>query len=154
MQSLAGHQSPVECLVFDPTERKVVRGSKAGSIKAFDLEAGKVSPHSQGPHVDVHDGGLPPLRRLCRIRRARYDRQGLGPAHQELHADLQGPQERGPPRVCFTPDGRWLTSGSMDGSIRIWTSLLAHASRVSRHGGAITALEFNPEEFHTRVVVG
>ena len=48
LQSLSGHQSAVESIAFDPSERKVVAGSKAGSIKAFDLEAAKMSRSLKG----------------------------------------------------------------------------------------------------------
>ncbi|RHY34695.1 hypothetical protein DYB32_000724 [Aphanomyces invadans] len=34
--------APVECVVFDPSEKKVVAGSKSGAIKAYDMEAAKV----------------------------------------------------------------------------------------------------------------
>jgi katanin p80 WD40 repeat-containing subunit B1 len=45
---LSGHQSAVESITFDPSEKKVAAGSKAGSIKMFDLEAGKVSRSLKG----------------------------------------------------------------------------------------------------------
>jgi WD40 repeat protein len=42
MQSLAGHQTPVESVTFDVNEEVVAAGAASGSIKLFDLEqAGK-----------------------------------------------------------------------------------------------------------------
>ena len=48
MQSLSGHRSAVESIAFDPSEGKVVAGSKAGSIKLFDLATAKLSRSHQG----------------------------------------------------------------------------------------------------------
>lgn len=56
-------------------------------------------PYAQGPHVDVHGARLPPVRGLRRVRLARHDRESVGSAHEELHADVQGPQDRGYDRV-------------------------------------------------------
>ncbi|KAJ0399084.1 hypothetical protein ATCC90586_003049 [Pythium insidiosum] len=147
IMSLAGHQSPVECLVFDPTERKVVAGSKAGSIKAFDLEAGKVSRTLKGhmstcTTVDYHlygdyvaSGALDTIVKVWDLRTKSCMQTFKGHKSEVT-------------KVCFTPDGRWLTSGSMDGSIRIWDLTAGRMLReFPDHGGAITALEFNPEEF-------
>lgn len=40
-QSLAGHQSAVECVAFDAAEEAVVAGAAGGTLKMFDLAAGK-----------------------------------------------------------------------------------------------------------------
>ena len=40
--SLAGHQSPVECVTFDTKEEKVIAGSQGGSLKVFHLQEAKV----------------------------------------------------------------------------------------------------------------
>ena len=41
MQSLAGHQSPVECVAFDSAEEAVVAGAAGGAVKLWDLEQAK-----------------------------------------------------------------------------------------------------------------
>ena len=40
-QSLAGHQSGVECVAFDATEEAVVAGAAGGTLKMFDIAAAK-----------------------------------------------------------------------------------------------------------------
>lgn len=46
LQSLAGHQTPVESVTFDVNEEVVAAGAASGSIKLFDLEqAGKGKGH-------------------------------------------------------------------------------------------------------------
>lgn len=42
-------------------------------------------------------------------------------------------------KLTFTPDGRWLTSGDSDGSIRIWDLTAGKQLKEFRdHSGAIT----------------
>jgi katanin p80 WD40 repeat-containing subunit B1 len=113
---LSGHQSAVESLVFDPSERKVVAGSQAGSIKVFDLEAGKVSRTLKGHMASTTT-------------------------------------------VDYHLYGDYVASGSRDTIVKVWDLRTKSvikiwdltAGRLLRefpdHGGVITSLEFNPEEF-------
>jgi hypothetical protein len=48
-QSLAGHQSGVECVAFDSTEEAVVAGAAGGTLKMFDIAAGKGATRSGAP---------------------------------------------------------------------------------------------------------
>ncbi len=41
LQSLSGHQSPVECVSFDIAEELVVAGAQGGTVKLWDLEQAK-----------------------------------------------------------------------------------------------------------------
>ncbi|TMW60341.1 hypothetical protein Poli38472_000383 [Pythium oligandrum] len=147
IMSLPGHQSPVESLVFDPSERKLVAGSKAGSIKSFDLEAGKVNRTLKGhmstcTTVDYHlygdyvaSGSVDTIVKVWDLRTKSCMQTFKGHRSEVT-------------KVAFTPDGRWLTSGGMDGTIKIWDLTAGRMLReFPDHGGAITALEFNPEEF-------
>ncbi|POM72881.1 Katanin p80 subunit [Phytophthora palmivora] len=147
IMSLAGHQSAVESIVFDPAEHKVVAGSQAGSIKVFDLEAGKVNRTLKGhmastTTVDYHlygdyiaSGSCDTIVKVWDLRTKSCMQTFKGHA-SEVTA------------VSFTPDGRWLTSGDQDGVIKIWDLTAGRLLReFPDHGGAITSLEFNPEEF-------
>lgn len=124
--------------MFDPSERKVIAGSKAGSIKAFDLEAGKVSRTLKGhmstcTTLDYHlygdyvaSGSLDTIVKVWDLRTKSCMQTFKG--HQTEVTN-----------VCFTPDGRWLTSGGLDGTIRIWDLTAGKLLReFSDHGGAIT----------------
>ncbi|KAG1692903.1 hypothetical protein DVH05_024190 [Phytophthora capsici] len=147
IMSLSGHHSAVESIVFDPSERKVVAGAQSGSIKVFDLEAGKVNRTLKGhmastTTVDYHlygdyvaSGSCDTIVKVWDLR-TKSCMQTFKGHSSEVTA------------VNFTPDGRWLTSGDQEGVIKIWdltAGRLLH--EFPDHGGAITSLEFNPEEF-------
>ncbi|GMF25588.1 unnamed protein product [Phytophthora lilii] len=125
----------------------VVAGSQAGSIKVFDLEAGKVSRTLKGhmastTTVDYHlygdyvaSGSRDTIVKVWDLR-TKSCMQTFKGHSSEVTA------------VSFTPDGRWLTSGDQDGVIKIWDLTAGRLLReFPDHGGAITSLEFNPEEF-------
>ncbi|CEG42308.1 Microtubule severing protein katanin p80 subunit B (contains WD40 repeats) [Plasmopara halstedii] len=147
IMSLSGHQSAVESIMFDPAECKVVAGSQAGSIKVFDLDAGKVIRTLKGHmastiSVDYHlygdyvaSGSRDTIVKVWDLRTKSCMLTFKGHSSEATV-------------VSFTPDGRWLTSGDQGGNIKIWdltAGRLLH--EFPDHGGAITSLEFNPEEF-------
>ncbi|OWZ04288.1 Katanin [Phytophthora megakarya] len=147
IMSLSGHQSAVESVVFDPAERQVVAGAQAGSIKVFDLEAGKVNRTLKGhmastTTVDYHlygdyvaSGSCDTIVKVWDLRTKSCMQTFKGHS-----SDVTA--------VSFTPDGRWLTSGDQGGVIKIWDLTAGRLLReFPDHGGAITSLEFNPEEF-------
>lgn len=46
--------------------------------------------------------------------------------------------------LCFSEDGKWLLSSSMDGSLRIWDVILARQIDAIRVDVPITALSLSP----------
>lgn len=53
LQSLAGHQSPVECVAFDNGEEAIVAGATGGTIKLWDLEQAKGCSPAGLTHVQM-----------------------------------------------------------------------------------------------------
>ena len=62
LQSLSGHQSPVECVTFDNAEEVVVAGAAGGTIKLWDLEEAKGAHACIPQHHDVRASQLASLR--------------------------------------------------------------------------------------------
>lgn len=46
--------------------------------------------------------------------------------------------------LCFSEDGKWLLSSSMDGSLRIWDVILARQIDAIQVDASITALSLSP----------
>jgi len=47
--------------------------------------------------------------------------------------------------VEFSPDGAWLASSSLDGTVRLWSTGAWNAARILNHGSEIYAIAFSPD---------
>ena len=47
--------------------------------------------------------------------------------------------------VAFSPDGRWIASGSWDNTVRLWDALTGETDAILTHPGNIRALAFSPD---------
>jgi WD40 repeat protein len=57
---------------------------------------------------------------------------------------LQG-HSAGVTAVQFSPDGAWLASSSLDGTVRIWSARTWDVTRVLKHGAEVYAITFSPD---------
>jgi katanin p80 WD40 repeat-containing subunit B1 len=56
-------------------------------------------------------------------------------------------------KVSFTPDGRWLTSGGIDGTIKIWDLTAGRLLKeFNGHTGAITCNVFREYTGRKKIV--
>ena len=147
LQSLHGHQSPVECVTFDGAEEYVVAGAAGGTIKVWDLEAAKVTRTFTGHRsncvaVDFHPFGDFFASGSLDTNLKVWDTRRKGCIHT-----YKG-HTRGITHIRFSPDGRWVLSGSEDSTVKLWDLTAGKMLKEFRaHTAAITAVEFHPNEF-------
>ncbi|KAL5974223.1 hypothetical protein ACLOJK_030886 [Asimina triloba] len=156
--------TPVKCCAISVCGNFAVLGNEGGWIERFNLQSGI----SRGSYVDIsesrgsaHDGEVVGIScdatnragviisvnavfsgllaaiaddmvlRLYDVVALRMVRKFEG--HTDRVTDL-----------CFSEDGKWLVSSSMDGSLRIWDVILARQIDAIHVDVAITALSLSP----------
>ncbi|XP_072013551.1 katanin p80 WD40 repeat-containing subunit B1-like [Amphiura filiformis] len=147
IMSLAGHNSPVECVRFSSSEELVAAGSQSGSLKIWDLEAAKIVRTLTGhksnmrcldfhPYGDfVASGSLDTNIKLWDVRRKGCIYTYTG--HKDAVNCLR-----------FSPDGKWIISAGEDGLIKLWDLTTGKMlQEFKHHRGPVTHVEFHPNEF-------
>jgi katanin p80 WD40 repeat-containing subunit B1 len=159
--SLSAHASTVTCVRFDASEEKVLAGTEGGAIKLWDLATQKATVFA-GHRAAVDCCEVHPFVSLIaasgskdccvKVWDARKKTTSSGPAGGSGAAPAQSlvtfrGHSDAVSIVRFTPDGRWIVSGGLDGEIRIWDLAAGKNLATFQTGGAVTSLDFHPQEF-------
>jgi serine/threonine protein kinase len=139
--------APISALAFTGDPNQFVAASPAAPLTMFDLREPSIASalaEAGEPGSDlVAAARSRPLLvangadRLIRVWRT--EPRGLGRTY------------RGPPAgvsaLEIAPGGRWVASGSMDGSISVWSTSSSRLQRSFRaHDGRVTAMAFTPSD--------
>ncbi len=156
---LNGHEDWVTGVAYTPDGQRLITVSRDATARIWDLAAPNpaVSPQVLGGHTsrvkslafspDGHwlatGGGDPTLRgwNLDGMNAERLFGEALRP---ELFSGHEAFIET----LAYSPDGRWLASGSGDGTVRVWGVNQFGATGnvlVLDHGDRVTSLAFSPD---------
>uniref|UniRef100_A0A7S0B7X0 Katanin p80 WD40 repeat-containing subunit B1 homolog n=1 Tax=Pyrodinium bahamense TaxID=73915 RepID=A0A7S0B7X0_9DINO len=147
MMSLTGHNSTVECLVFDKQEEVLVVGCAGGSMQVWNLEyrkmAGTLTGHRTAcASVEFHpygeffaSGSADTNLKIWDLRRKSCIQTYKG--HTGSVTSIR-----------FSPHGRWVATGGQDSKVKMWDLTAGKLMRdLDIHKGPITSLAFHPKEY-------
>jgi WD40 repeat protein len=142
-KTMAGHESTVDQIAFSPDGRLLVTGSWDGTAKLWDTASGKqLAVFDMPPHC--YDLAVSPNGRLLACS-SEDDAMLFDIASRKRLHLLRG-HKNSANCVAFSPDGRWLATGSDDRTIHIWNVNTGEVEHViAAHGAKLITLAFSPD---------
>jgi WD40 repeat protein len=148
LRRFKGHTNSVRGVAFSPDGKQALSTSLDGTIRVWEVQSGKqlstlqlptgigalaLSP--DGKKLVVASSVRPSVLRLWDLEAGKELRTLKG--HTLLVWGL-----------AFSPDGKQILSGSIDGTVRLWDGETGKQLRVLRHPSGVTSVAFFPDGRH------
>jgi WD40 repeat protein len=144
--------SDVSCLAFSPDEGALAFGTWGRELHLQDLEAGRPPRVVGGFDQPLGEVTWSPSGEY--LAAAAYEVRGpdpavgedvfLWPVRSATPRRLQG-HEASVFGVAFSPDSRWLASGSLDHTVRLWEVATGRSRVLKGHGDLVANVAFTPD---------
>ena len=142
--TLRGHGRAVISAAFSPDGKRIVSGSMDTTIKIWDASTGAELMTIRGHQYPMYAVGFSPDG-TC-IAASSYEDLRLWDAASGAELmTLSG--HKGPPApfLSFSPDGKRIVSGSLEGTVRVW-DIRTGAELISLEAGsAVASATFSPD---------
>jgi len=153
-QKLSGHNGTIQSIAFAPNGKILAAGDTSGQIRFFDPATGAEQAQFSGDTLGLRALAFSPdSEALGSAGPGDKDVKLWEVAMRKKIATFSG-YENEVLNLAFSPDGRFLASGSRDGTVKIWDVFsLQLLSTLHAHQGSVLALAFSPDS-HTLATAG
>jgi len=143
---LEGHEEQIRRVRLSPDGRTLASGSFDGTLRLWDLESGEPLKSLEAEGSVLALAWSPDGSQIATGGEERFQIQVWDIAREEVTATLDvghtGPIES----LDFSPDGRFIASGSRDWTVRVWDPEDGSTHRVfDGHEGEIHVARFSPD---------
>ena len=136
-------------LAFSPDSKRILIGSRDATVQVCDVATGHLQQTFKG-----HTGAIAAVAFLPNEQILSVSIDGtmkLWPDYGGVEASVLKRHSMQVSAIAFSPDGRWLASGSLAGysekaNVKLWNAMTGSFVRqFAGHNGAIQALAFSPD---------
>jgi WD40 repeat protein len=151
--SFTGHTKPVTCVAFSPDSRWIVSSSYDGTLRVWEVAKGKNIMTFNG-RAGVNSVSFSRDGKRIVSGGAAIQNQGVHAMGEVTLWDSATSQQvwtitghnHVVESVAYSPDGKWIVSGSDDRSLKIWDAESGQETKTFRgHGDMVTSVAFSPD---------
>ncbi|MCQ3974873.1 MAG: hypothetical protein DPW09_15640 [Anaerolineae bacterium] len=121
------HEGSVQALAFSPDSKWLTTGSLDNTARIWDIVTGEEISRM------IHEG----------LPQGRFTR--FINSNSLAGSTIRDSPEGGVPTVAFSPNGKWLATGSWDNTARIWEASTGQEVTYLSHEEVVRNLEFSPD---------
>jgi len=129
------HTHHVNSVAFSPDGNLILAGNFFGSAKLWDITTGKEIKGMFGAYVSFSPNGRQII--IASKNSLILEDIASGKIRIMIDEDIRA--------VAFSPDGRYILSGSYLGTVRLWDAATCKEIKTYKHGGHVQSVTFSPD---------
>ncbi len=141
------HYADVFSVAFDPKSNTLAAASRDGTVKLWDAQTGELVGVLYGHVANVQSVAFHPQGTTIASGGGKSDLtlRLWNPATLSERRTLRATDVMEVYTLAFSPDGRTLAAGTIDGLVRLWNVTTGQPRELKGHAAGVESLTFSPD---------